>query len=454
MLTLRRALVTVLALTAFAAGVFASGSALADGTAPAPPTLEGRWSAGPLTVRWVVGDWGDACGPRPSGGGEAATSVLIQQAGTDLVITGGGRTYSTTQCWEQYPGIQRTGHSASARSWKTTCRTAPSDPRQAALSTSLTATDDSISFYEAGQYQFVIGNQNCTASVGRYRTYSLVQRAGTPENVPAAPAPSATAAAPKKPEPASPRCANPGAPARLEVRPVKKLVRAGEEFTFRAIVTDAAGCLVGAKPTWTVESGGEFGEVSQAGTVSVHANATEGEIHLTASVGGRSAGVTVEIASTDRYDALLRSGAFNAAGEVDEAATVAIASQSIGAGSAVAEDRASGRKQVFVAGVGGLALLLVGASVFVVIRSRKAQAKLAEIERDRRAKGKAKAERRAETPPPTQRSEGAPASAAPAVQKPPEPKAPPRTICPVCGTEFGPESKFCGKDGALLVPMN
>jgi hypothetical protein len=430
---------------------FAARAAHADGL----PTLEGRWAAGPLTVRWVIGDWGDACGPKPSGGGEPSAGVVIQQSGSELVITGGGRTYSTTQCWEQYPGIQRTGHSSSPRSWKTACRTAASDPRQAALTTSLTATDDSISFYEAGQYQFVINGQNCTASIGRYRTYTLIQRAGTPDAVEPPPTATATAPkeAPKKAEPAPNRCTSPGAPARLEVRPVRKLVRAGEEFTFRAIVSDAAGCLLGAHPTWTIDSGSEHADLSQTGTVHVHADAPEGEIQLNAAVGGRSAAVTVEIASNDRYEALLHSGAFNANGEVDEAASVAIASQSIGAASAVAEDRATGRKKIFVGLVGGIALALVAASLFVLRRSRAAEEQRAKREEEARKARKKK------TPepvmPPTQRSPE-PSSPAAAAPPPPAPVAQVKrgTICPMCGTEYGPESKFCGKDGATLVPLN
>jgi hypothetical protein len=424
-------------------------------------TLEGRWAAGPLTVRWVIGDWGQACGPKPAGGGEPGAAVVIQQSGTELVITGGGRTYSTTQCWEQYPGIQRTGHSSSPRSWKTSCRTAAADPRQAALTTSLTATDDSISFYEAGQYQFVINGQNCTASIGRYRTYTLVQRAGTPDTV-APPATTTTATAtapkeaPKKVEPAQNRCTSPGPPARLEVRPVRKLVRASEEFTFRAIVSDASGCLLGAHPTWTIDSGSDHADLAQTGTVHVHPDAPEGEIQLNAAVGGRSAAVTVEIASTDRYESLLHSGAFNANGEVDEAASVAIASQSIGAASAVAEDRATGRKKIFVGFVGGIALALVAASLVLLRRSRAAEERRAKEEEARRARKKKTPE---PVMPPTQRSpepsspHAAPAPPAPAPAPAPVPVKR-GTICPMCGMEYGPESRFCGKDGATLVPLN
>jgi len=421
--------------------------------AQSPPTLEGRWAAGPLTTKWVVGDWGNACGPRPAGGGEPATSVIVKQTGGELVITGGGRTFSTAQCWEQYPGIQRLSHTGSSRGWRTTCRTPPGDPRQASLSTSLTATDDKLSFYEAGQYQFVIQGQNCTASVGRYRTYTLVQRAGTAEHPPPL-EPSAVAPAPPPPKrvepaPVNDRCRSPGPPARLEVRPARKLIRSGEGFSFRAVVADSAGCPVFAKPTWEVESGGDLLTVDSSGTVQVKPSAPEGEARLTASVGGRSALVTVEIASSERYDALLRSGAFNANGEVDEAASVAIASQSIGAGAAVAEDRASGRKSLFVGVVAFLALILGVVAALLLRRSKaaaKAQAAKDEAQRERRARALAEeAARRAEPAPPP------PDTHARAHQEPAKPR---KTICPVCGTQYGPDSSFCGKDGATLMPLN
>jgi hypothetical protein len=444
---IRALLIGALVLT----GVSAGASARADESL----TLAGRWSASPLTVRWIIGDWGPACGPRPSGGGESAATAIIGSSGGELTISAGGRLYSTTSCWEQYPGIVRTGHAATARSWKTTCRTPSTDPRQASLTTTLTATDTSISFYEAGQYQFVIQEQNCTASVGRYRTYSLLERSGsTPQ-----PAPSATGSAhttaptplTTKPEPVSNRCATPGPPARLEVRPARKLLRAGEEYTFHAIVSDAAGCPVYQRPTWAFEGDSAHVALIGQGTVKVDPNAPEAEMHLTASIGGRSAVVTVEIASAARYDKLLQSGAFNSRGEVDEAATVAIASQAIGAGSAVAEDRASGRKWMFVGLVGVVALILAVAALLALGRSRKTRA--AEAAKDAKdaeaAKDAKDAARR------TRPSAEAPPVAAP----PPDTVAPvtprvPKTICPICGQQYPSESRFCGKDGATLLPLN
>jgi hypothetical protein len=380
--------------------------------------------------------------------------VLIDESGGELVIIGGGRTYATTECWEQYPGVHKASHAASARAWKTTCKTAPTDPRQASISTSLTATDTALSFYEAGQYQFVIHGQNCTASVGRYRTYSLVQRAGTPDTTSA---PSPTASATATTQAASDRCAHPGPASKLDVRPARKLLRAGDDFTFRVVGYDASGCSVAVKPTWSVDTGGDHAELTAPGVVHVHPDAPEGEITLSASVGGRSVVVTVEVASSARYDALLKSGNFNAAGEVAQSASVAIASQSIGAASAVAEDRAKPRKRLFVTIVGAVAGLLLIISVWVMARARRAAKLRALRVAERRAREQAAAPPKVETPAIAMQIAAArpaePVAAAPAPPPAPAPE-PPKTICPVCGTQYASESRFCGRDGATLVRLN
>src|SRR5690606_36561188 len=100
--------------------------------------------------------------------------------GSELSISGLGREWSTTQCWEQYPGLARRSHSAGTRGWRNVCKTADSDPRQATVVTTLSATDTTMSFDETAQYQFVIQGQNCTASARRTRSFRLLQREGEP----------------------------------------------------------------------------------------------------------------------------------------------------------------------------------------------------------------------------------------------------------------------------------
>jgi hypothetical protein len=128
--------------------LFASSeSARAADDAP----LGGQWSATAMTETWRIGDWGPACGPKPSGGGAPAGTVTVQEQGGELSWTGAGRAYSTRECWEQFPGLTRTSHSAGGRSWRNTCRTPAGDPRQASLVTSISATNTQIAFDETGQ---------------------------------------------------------------------------------------------------------------------------------------------------------------------------------------------------------------------------------------------------------------------------------------------------------------
>lgn len=392
-------------------------------------TLSGRWTATAMTTQWVVGDWGDACGPRPGGGGAPGGTVRINQQGGELVVIGGTRSWRTNTCWDSQPVRS---HSGGQRGWRTVCGSSPGDPRQAKVIMTMSATDDAISFSETGQYQFVIKGQNCTASVRRSRSYKILKRDGEKEPEPE-PKPAPLPAPTPEPEPApkpTPRCASPGDPARLEVRPKRKLVRPGDSFQFRAVVLDDQGCRVGLAPTWTVTSGAKQVALD-GGEVRVLDEATEGEVKLTAAVRGRSVSVTLEVASKERYEALLAGGTFNAEGEVDEAAIAVIASGSIGSREVVSEgDGGSGALILGFAGV--LALVLGGLGVGLAVRGR------------RRAR-----EREDE-----QRAEKAPGGAAASSPPADDAKPAPQMICPVCGEMYAPGSEFCGKDAAKLLPVN
>jgi hypothetical protein len=476
-------------LAACAAFSLAPRPALADA-----PTLAGKWTASPLSVNWQLGDWGKACGPPPSGGGEAGGSVTIAESGSELTISGAGRSYTTAECWERYPGIQRISHSASARNFKTVCKTSAGDPRQATLVTTLSATDSRINFDETGQYQFVIEGQNCTASVRRTRSYSLVSRAG--EQPAAAPS-----AAPEQPKPAvrpTTDCDNPGLPERLEVRPSRKLMRPGESFEFRTAVVDARGCAVPVTPTWRVISGASALSVAAPGKVTADPVASESEATLEVTLGDRSVRVVVEIAAKDRYDALLQARGLDESGESKEAAVLRVASESLGAREVVARDQSRGKTRWFVAIAGALALVLGLLGLLLVRRGRRA-AQVAPPEASSRPRpaqahgAKACPTCREEFPAeaefcpndgnrliaqgslgsgpggsvcpvcgrgfnpgtlvcPEHHEELIPAAAYAAARAPQAPAT--RSICPVCGTQFSGESRFCGECGAAVVPIN
>ncbi|WP_437688355.1 hypothetical protein [Sorangium sp. So ce176] len=429
------------------------------GAAQELPTLSGAWTASPLTEQWSVAAWGEACGPRPQPQGAPGGAVQIQQQGSELSISGAGRPWSTAACWEQMPGLARSKHSASgdARSWQTRCTTPPNDPRRAVVTTTTQATDTSIQMVETGQYQFIIQGTTCNASVTRTRTYTLVRRAGDAPPAASAPAtasaPPAAASAPpaasvKKPA-ASRTCDAPGEPARLEVTPSRKLMRPGERFQFRALVMDAEGCALPTRPAWSIAPGplASAATVDATGALSVGADAGEGNLGLVASVAGKGVTVSIEVTSPDRYDALLATSGLNEAGESDEAASVTIATGTIGGRTTAGEDLGRQRKNLFVAIVGGVAACLGFAGLILLRRGRRR----AGGDLDGPAStGSAFGERGGAG------AEEAPASAgARLAEAPVQPASPPRgKICPTCGALYPGEAMFCGKDGTQLVLVN
>jgi len=466
-----------------------------EATADTPPTLAGSWTASPLVVSWQIGDWSKVCGPQPSGGGGPGGPVTITQNGSELTFVGAGRTFSTTECWEQHPGLARISHSASARNFQNVCKTPAGDPRQAKVVTTLSATDSRISFDETGQYQFVIEGQNCTASVRRNRSYALVLRQGeTPRAAP-------SAAAVKPAARAALDCRNPGLPERLEVRPSRKLMRAGESFSFRTTVVDARGCALPVTPTWNVLGGATALKVTAPGSVTASADASETEVTLEVTLGDRSVRVLVEVTSKERYDALLHAGGFDESGESKEAAVLRVASESMGAREVVARDEAPSKKRLFVAAAGVLALLLGVVGLLLVRRNRRAASLALPAEAPSRPRVAAGGTSlacptcREEFPAPhvfcpNDGNRLVPAStlaagpggavcpvcgrgfnpgtalcpehheelvpAALYAEKPKSAAALPitRTICPVCGSQFTGENRFCGECGAAVVPIN
>lgn len=423
--------------------------AFAPHLAAEPVTLVGRWQAGPLVVRWRVSEWGTACGPQPAGGGDSGGTVVVTQSGSDLTFTGLSRTFSTAGCLDLSSGIRVASHTASARAWQTTCKTAASDPRQVSLRTGVTATDSSISLEETGQYHFVVQGQRCTVNTGRYRTYTLLQRAGDPAptvavttTTPSATAassavPSATASAASSAAPRSDRCATLGEPTRLEVRPQRKLLQAGERFTFRAQVLDAKGCPHSQTPAWTVVSGGNGAKISDHGELAIPSDAPASEVLVRAAVGNTHVDVVAEVAPKERYDALLRSGRFDAAGEVAEPASGKVASSTLGASGVTTHDDAATRKRWFVIAVSIVGLLLGAGGLVLALRTRAQHRRRIAAEREA-AVLKAQ-ERAASRPPPA---------------RPSQPAPPSQRVCPVCGNLYPETMKYCGKDGTVLLPVN
>jgi hypothetical protein len=417
--------------------------------ADAPATLSGQWSATALTETWSIGDWGSACGPKPSASNERSGTVTIEQSGGELSITGAGRAYNTSSCWEPLPGLVRTSHSASSRNWRTTCKSPAGDPRQSTLVTTVSAANDQqMSFDETGQYQFVIKGQNCTASVRRARFFRRLVAPIAPPTTPTAAAATTAAALPSAgstaqsvtmqpmavpssiigdvpmPKATAAACALPGPPARIEVRPSHKLIRPGESFDFTAGVVDSHGCHLGIAPAFRLEDEATGVNVAPTGKVHIDDGAAEGEHKVTATVGARSVSVTLDVVSRDRYDALLAQGGFDPSGASTDAAVARLESDSVGARATVVQDDSGKRRTLFVAIVGAAALCLGLVGLLLVRRSRQRVLTQSGVASVRQA------------PPPA-----------------PPARTAPGMVCPTCRDEFGPEAQFCPKDGNRLLPL-
>jgi hypothetical protein len=432
--------------------------------------------------------------------------------GDELAFIGGGRVFRTNQCYDPMPTLGRDSHSRAGdgKSWRTRCATAPNDPRKAVLNSLVVVTTETqIDLVETGRYEILLENGRCMADVKRTRTFTLVQddKKVTPAPVDPTPAPTKT---PEPPRPST--CAAPGDPAKLEVRPSKKLVRTDEGgFKFRALVLDGKGCETHTATTWKVapESAGKGVTVDGLGRVTVAKGANEGSVEIIATAAGRDARVVVEVVSPAHYDELLARQGLNAAGENDEASSVTIASVSIGAGEGKVEDRARERRFIFLAIVGGVLLALAIVGVVLFRRSRRAKALLDEADerhearvrdvldrrrqreeehaqqmraheasvvaaRDAVEKAKAAASASAELVCPSCRRQqpagvsfcphdGTKLEAAKATMplsamaaRSPGAGAPKARgkICPTCGSRFEGAAEFCGKDGTVLVLLN
>jgi hypothetical protein len=437
----------------------------APSTAHAEVKLDGKWRQSALREDFTVQQWLDTgCGPPPqsttTGGGEV---IDVRMEGDELAFVGGGRVFRTNQCYDAMPTLARQSHSRdpNGKSWRTQCTTAPKDPRKATLNTLVIATTEAhIDLVETGRYEITLENGRCMADVKRTRSFTLVRDDD--------PAPTATTTAttappkPKDPEPPKPNvCGTPGDPTKLEVRPSKKLMRTGEAFKFRGLVLDAKGCETHTAVAWKVtpDFQGKGISVDATGRVTIANDATEGTVEIVATAAGKDAHVVVEVVSPANYDDLLARSGLNASGENDEASSVTIASQSIGAGEGRVEDRSRERRLMFLAIIGGVLLVLGVATIVLVRRSRRANALTREAEERHEARVQQVLDRRRqrETEHAAQmRAHEQSVAAARAAAERPKAKAAARSemICPSCGREQSVGTAFCPHDGSKLTPSS
>lgn len=454
--------------------------------ARADSPYDGQWKQSPLKEDFTVQQWLAGCGPAPvshsTGGGE---SIAVTQEGDELSFVGGGRVFKSNQCYDDMPTLVRESHSRdpSGKQWRTHCATPAGDPRRTTMNTLVAITSDThIDIIETGRYEISLKDGKCTADVKRARGFELVKATTPVASVAPPPTTTATVAAAKV-------CDHIGEPARLEVRPSRKLMKTGDAFAFNAVVLDANGCATQTKTTWAVENGAPGLTVDASGLVSVAADAPEGNAIVVVTAAGKNAKVTVEVTSPANYANMLATSGLNSSGESDAASTAVIASSSLGTSATHAEDSAKKRRTIFIAVVAGLTVLLGVLAIIGMRRSKKAEriAREAEerhaerafehetrqraLEREHQEKlraheesvkrvEEAKAKRASTMECPSCRREYPAASqfcphdgSKLISQATARAGAPLGNVCPVCKRGYDAQTKVCPKDGEELVPQ-
>lgn len=407
-----------------------------------PLSLNGRWSAGPMTERWTVSSWGPECGSPPRAQTLPAEEVAISQEGAELVIRSPSRIYSTLRCYEPLPGLVRRSHSGGRRSWSNLCESAAGDPRQASIHTNVNATDDRIDFVETASYEFSVDGRLCSSSSARSRSYRLLERTTpvtsrqlAPRRVPQT---AKAALTPGAPEP----CRLPGPVARLEIEPTPKVIRPGDNFRLSASGRDAAGCRVAGQPRWTLSSEGPTVELLPSGLLAVAPDSGEGRVVARAALAHLTTELNVQVVSREHYETLLSAnGAAPGSGSVS--AEQAIASRTLGAERGRAEDGAASRKILFVALVSGIAALLSVVGLWLLRRGRHGAAPTTLAEQAAQAFAAVSgswgvAQASSDDADPTE-ADMVPDSG---------------RVCPCCGALYADRFSFCGKDGAALLQVN
>ncbi|MFO0676646.1 MAG: zinc ribbon domain-containing protein [Polyangiaceae bacterium] len=192
--------------------------------------------------------------------------------------------------------------------------------------------------------------------------------------------------------------------------------------------------------------------VDPTGRVSAGDSAVEGVFELLVNARGKSAKVTVEIASSANYDALLAKGGLNAAGESDTAAVAIITTGSIGSDGTRVEEQGKRSRAVFIAVV---AIVSIGLGILAIVgvrRSRRAAAVAREAEERHAAKLAEFEEHRRQKVADHERQMKAHMESVAKARDAAIARASARSmVCPACRREFPSGSTFCPHDGSALV---
>ncbi len=436
--------------------------------------LDGAWTMSPLTETFTVQKWGKACGAQPSSGAAIPGGlVMLRSDGGEIVIDAGRRTLRTDQCVDPLPTLTRAAHTSDGKTWRTRCVTAPGDSRKATINAGYFLTDnDTLTIAETGRYETALQGTRCVADVSRQASLHRVPPPTATSNPPSSSAVSQETAAPAPGPPGGVSTkvdgSVPGEPARLEVRPSRKLLRLGEDFAFHAFVVDTNGCRTPTPLRWSLGPGRTEDGRSVATQASIDANGKlsvpadgppEATFDVIVTAALRSARASVQVASPARFDALLAQSGLDSKGERDEPSVTSLATTELGTSNVRAEDGAKRRRMVFISIIAGLALVIGVAAIFGARRAQRARAieleakarhaeQMADYERQKREREEQHAREMRAHLESVARAQQVAAEATARGHAVAGPR-----FCPSCRREFSAATEYCPFDSNRLVPV-
>ncbi len=314
---------------------------------------EGEWRASTRQIGIELQSWGDDCpGGIPLRQTKPGGTVRISQSGDHLTFSGAVR--GTTQgCWSDQPGLRRSAMSHQGETWRISCSTPPSVAQcETGTYTVRAEGEDRLVFEETTRWDWQLNGSRCTATQRSRQTFNrVVQETATPAPV-------------ADPEPAG---CTAGTPARLVLSPRSADLRPGERVCFRTRVTDAASCTVaGSRVTLSLQaaegrSARMEGRCFVAGETAAE---SEGSFTVQAASGDLSASAQVTVASDDLSD-LMAQGSGSA---VPVSPGVVEASGASGVAARAGSDP-GGFPLWWIGALVGL-LLVVGVAVVLVVRRK------------------------------------------------------------------------------------
>jgi hypothetical protein len=424
-------------------------------SAAAQSRYAGPYVASPARIEANVTEWGPDCGARPQSYTAKETAHLeVREQGGHLSLLFAQRTLRTNACWSPNPTVKLANSSSSGGRWRTECRTPQGEPRKESGRYTVTAQSAGVlELMEESEYDWRLEESHCVAQVRI--TQRLERRTG--------------ASSKAETEPSAPPCV-PGEVTRLRLRPLEAELTPGERVCFQVRGFDAQGCASDVDPAtlrWELKKQAAVRGTLVSGCFKAADAAAdaEGTFRVSATQEDLHAEATVTVAAADLSDITARRTASKAQ---NSEVQPAFDGEVTGAGvKAVGVDRRL--RWGPLALIASLALALLGAASFWLVRRHRQQASLLALAQTAPARpvSREATPMPAREPTPMPVREGAPlpvrGSAVTQVEQPVSdllPSSPPEApdpaagalICPKCRRGYAPGARECTTDGTPLVP--